>query len=199
MLSSNLDKYSCLCKSGWSALSGAIFQLKFWYSKDLCILWSEMLGMVLCELYWFVVVGAHCHASSLLCTAFLLSWESLHWRLADFTKKGFQTGSFSSLKERFAGQSWKTYLGCVALLSHIWKCLNVRGETETTLTLPEVVRAKFSNEMWMAWPLSVMFIAIFLSRLWFKSLAYVISLSIPQENPWSQIVLNRNINVHTLN
>lgn len=118
----------------------------------------------------WVVVGAYCHSSSLLHTAFLLSWVfcCLHWRLADCTKIGFWTRKLQFLEGRICRtKSWKTYLGHVALFSHIWKCLSVRGETKTTLSLPGVVRAKFPNEMWMARPLSVMLIANYLARLWF--------------------------------
>lgn len=165
------------------------------------LIWDAWADTVSCaDLRCWVVVGAHCHASSPLHTVFLLSCDSLHWRLADFTKIGFQTGRFSSLKEEFAGQRVEKFVwGMWFLFSSIWKCLNIRGETETTLSLPEVVRAKFSNETWMARPLSVMFIGNCLARLWFKNLAYVISLSTSEENPRSQIVLNRNIHAHTLN
>lgn len=88
-------------------------------------------------------------------------------------------------------KSWKMYLGYVALFSYIWQCLSVQGETETTLSLTEVVRAKFPNKMQMARPLSVMFIASCLARLWFKTLYMLFPCQPQKKTCWLQIGFNR--------
>lgn len=156
-----------------------------------------MPGLILWGLCLFVVVGVYCQvASPLHNRTFLFSWDSLHWRLSDLTKIDFWTGSFSSSKEGYAGQRGKNFMD---LFSHIWRDLSVRDETKTILSLPAVVRANFPNAVGMPRPPSVMFMASCLARLWLENLACVISLSITEGIPQSQIVSTRNIHIHALN
>lgn len=142
-------------------------------------------------------MGIHCQvASPLPNRAFLLSWDSLHWRLSDLSKKDFWTGSSSSSKEGFTGQRAKTSLLCLAVSE---RTSSVKDETKTILSLPEEVRANFLNAVGMARALSMLFMASCLARVWFENLACVIALSIAEGIPQSQIVSDRNIHVHMLN
>ena len=130
-----------------------------------------MPGLICCELWWFLLLGGG--RCSLPC--FLTTPHSIFVVLGELA---LETGSrLSDRKLQFLEgricrmKIWKIYLGHVALFSRIWKCLNVRGQTETTLSLPEVVSVKFPNEIWMARPVAVTFITNCLARLRLKNLS----------------------------